>query len=106
MGGKKSCWSPSAVSVLSLLVFWGQMQNYMMRLNLSILIVDMAEAGEAKSKAVNESCIQLGLQTEKNTSSEAAGDGGKLHWDEFTRGLVLSSFAYGYLSGQVRIITL
>jgi hypothetical protein len=25
------------------MVFWGQMQNYMMRLNLSILIVDMVE---------------------------------------------------------------
>jgi hypothetical protein len=37
---KRRC-TPKAVTVLSIMVFWGQMQNYMMRLNLSILIVDM-----------------------------------------------------------------
>jgi hypothetical protein len=39
---KRRC-APKAVTVLSSMVFWGQMQNYMMRLNLSILIVDMVK---------------------------------------------------------------
>ena len=33
--------TPSARRVLAVMVFWGQIQNYMMRVNLSILIVAM-----------------------------------------------------------------
>jgi len=35
------CLRPSARRVLAVMVFWGQIQNYMMRANLSILIVAM-----------------------------------------------------------------
>ena len=38
-------WSPSARIILCLMVFWGQIQNYMMRVNLSILIVAMVKSG-------------------------------------------------------------
>ena len=34
---------PSARRVLALMVFWGQIQNYMMRVNISILIVAMVK---------------------------------------------------------------
>ena len=34
----KMAWTPSCRLVLCLMVFWGQIQNYMMRINLSILI--------------------------------------------------------------------
>ena len=35
------CLTPSVRQILALMVFWGQIQNYMMRINLSILIVAM-----------------------------------------------------------------
>jgi hypothetical protein len=35
------CLRPSVRRILALMVFWGQIQNYMMRVNLSILIVAM-----------------------------------------------------------------
>ena len=41
----KMAWSPSARIILCLMVFWGQIQNYMMRVNLSILIVAMVKTG-------------------------------------------------------------
>ena len=41
----KMAWSPSARIILCLMVFWGQIQNYMMRVNLSILIVAMVKSG-------------------------------------------------------------
>ena len=34
---------PSATAVLTFMVFWGQIQNYMMRINLSLVIVAMVE---------------------------------------------------------------
>jgi hypothetical protein len=37
------CLRPSARQVLAMMVFWGQIQNYMMRVNLSILIVAMVK---------------------------------------------------------------
>ena len=39
--GLKDKFNLSAIHVLTLMVFWGQIQNYMMRVNLSILIVAM-----------------------------------------------------------------
>ncbi len=53
-------WSPSALHVLSAMVFWGQMQNYMMRQNLGILIVAMVKEGQGEEAgeedAAEESC--------------------------------------------------
>ena len=54
-------WRHRAVHVLSLMVFWGQMQNYMMRLNLGILIVAMVDdealvASDGKNVTVGEKC--------------------------------------------------
>lgn len=34
---------PSARQILAIMVFWGQIQNYMMRSNLSLLIVAMTK---------------------------------------------------------------
>ena len=56
----KRWWRHRAVNVLSLMVFWGQMQNYMMRLNLGILIVAMVDddalAKGGKNVTVAENC--------------------------------------------------
>ena len=39
----KNAVSPSCITVLSFMVLWGQIQNYMMRSNLSIIIVAMVK---------------------------------------------------------------
>ena len=62
-GAKKlmaSAVSPSCITVLSLMVLWGQIQNYMMRSNLSIIIVAMVKT------------------TVSNSSSSDGGDGGSI----------------------------
>ena len=58
-GAGERWWRHRAVNVLSLMVFWGQMQNYMMRLNLGILIVAMVDddaLAEGKNVTVAENC--------------------------------------------------
>ena len=42
------CPTISATKVLSLMVFWGQIQNYMMRISISILIVAMIKPQQPK----------------------------------------------------------
>ena len=42
-------WKLSARAILALMVFWGQIQNYMMRVNLSILIVEMVKDPQKQS---------------------------------------------------------
>ena len=68
-------WSISALRVLALMVFWGQVQNYMLRGNLSILIVAMVTPPENGTTTMD--------------------------WDEFDRGMILSSFSYGYIITQI-----
>ena len=60
-GAGERWWRHRAVNVLSLMVFWGQMQNYMMRLNLGILIVAMVDDdalfdSSGKNVTVGEQC--------------------------------------------------
>ncbi len=121
--------APTCIEVLSLMVFWGQIQNYMMRANLSILIVEMVEVKPSNGTGgvtANESCIieeddfspinsskklltgKANLKAtieyvttldilETDTGEETA----KLDWDAFKRGLIFSSFSYGYLTTQI-----
>ncbi len=114
-------WSPPALYVLSLMVFWGQIQNYMMRQDVAILIVAMVKdggdghAGNTTNSssssntsnidlAVKESCVNADAQEDEEAQSGGGGEGGgggDFDWDEFTRGLVLSAFGYGYVTTQI-----
>ena len=102
-------WIPSARLVLCLMVFWGQIQNYMMRVNLSILIVAMIKDPSKNAtlnltNSIQQTCPENRIQTVKNnvTSAEPIDEG--LDWDEFTKGQVLGAFSIGYVTTQVRLI--
>ena len=41
----------TATKVLSFMVFWGQIQNYMMRISISILLVAMIKPSESENTA-------------------------------------------------------
>ena len=101
--------SPSAITVLTVMVFWGQIQNYMMRVNISILIVAMVRNPVVSSSDANktmiiqeDSCLVKNSAVPSN-SSDSDGDleEGPFEWDEFQRGLVLSAFGYGYILTQI-----
>ena len=103
-------WIPSARLILCLMVFWGQIQNYMMRANLSILIVAMIKDSPKKITLNSTNTLDLELTCPENridivknnmTSSEESIDDG-LDWDEFTKGKVIGAFSIGYVLTQVR----
>ena len=103
-------WIPSARLILCLMVFWGQIQNYMMRANLSILIVAMIKDSPKKITLNSTNTFDLELTCPENridivknnmTSSEESIDDG-LDWDEFTKGKVIGAFSIGYVLTQVR----
>ena len=71
---------PSAQTVLMIMVFLGQVQNYMMRVNLSLLIVDMVKV---------------------NTTEENHTGSSKFDWNEWDQGVILSAFSYGYCCTQM-----
>ncbi|XP_046751159.1 putative inorganic phosphate cotransporter [Diprion similis] len=70
---------------------------YTMRISLSIAITQMVAAVESSSNGTSsdETCPPL----ESTSSSTSAS--GTYQWDEYTQGIILSSFYWGYLINQI-----
>ena len=73
-------WKLSCRTILLLMVFWGQIQNYMMRVNLSILIVEMVKDPvknstqiEASNQTVTKTCM-VNREWEQEMTQEVATD--------------------------------
>ena len=104
-------WKPNAVQVLTLMVFWGQIQNYMMRTNLSILIVEMVSNNITSNSyhVTNNQTNNFETCTvQKSNNLDASGEnkeiaekGIKMDWSPFMQGQVLASFSYGYVLTQI-----
>ncbi|KAG8200779.1 hypothetical protein JTE90_006361 [Oedothorax gibbosus] len=74
--------------ILSILAFWSLLNLYMLRVNLSIALVDMVQTPKQATKG--ELC-----PNPKN-STQAEG-GGQFNWSAAMQGHLLSAFFYGYL---------
>ena len=97
------------------MVFWGQIQNYMMRVNLSILIVAMVkDQPVVKSNTTSDSNLVVanltcmanrnlndGGKTWKELMNEKSDEENKFDWDAITRGHVLGAHSIGYLFTQI-----
>ena len=95
---------PSARLSLCLMVFWGQIQNYMMRTSLSLLIVAMVNPGPGNSTANNYTemtCLADKTENETDTSSASTNHGETLDWEPSQIGQVLGAFNMGYICTQV-----
>ena len=102
-------WKLSCRTILLLMVFWGQIQNYMMRVNLSILIVEMVKdpvknstQTEASNQTVTKTCM-VNREWEQEMTQEVleqkANEG--FEWDEVMQGYVLSAQSIGYVTTQI-----
>ena len=101
-----SC-KPNARQILCFLVFWGQIQNYMMRTNLSIVIVAMVE----ENNQINATNLNCSLNCSQNGSNMVSlntsidkkkGDIDKTYdWSPSLQGIILASFGYGYITTQI-----
>ena len=106
----KSCLS--ARRILSAMIFWGQIQNYMMRVSLGILIVAMVKdpalekkPGDPEAAVLNLTCMEnrgnLSALTSAALDKAKEGRHEGFDWDELTRGKILGIFSFGYLCTQV-----
>ena len=96
---------PSARLSLCLMVFWGQIQNYMMRSTLSLLIVAMVNQEPGNSTANNYTemtCLADKMENEIDTSS-TTNHGEALEWEPSQIGQVLGAFNMGYICTQAGI---
>ena len=70
------------------MVFWGQIQNYMMRMNLTLLIVAMIKKTPnlvEQSDNATVACDQI-LMVEEAQQANPDGD---FEWDEFQKGFAI-----------------
>ena len=96
----------SATQILTIFVFWGQIQNYMMRANASILIVAMVKERASKGSSNHTTCPENRMVTLNKSNDLSAGDNDTMEsvqfdWGPFTQGQVLAAFSYGYVTTQV-----
>ena len=112
---------PTATQLLTIMVFWGQIQNYMMRANVSILIVAMVKDRDTASSSnttYSLTCMQ-NRNVNNITNANTIDTGGhhpydstpekengniesvKFDWGPFKQGLVLAAFSYGYVTTQI-----
>lgn len=73
--------------ILNFMVILGFMFNYMLRVNLTIAIVEMVE---------DEDMIILGANSTEPIPYSADG-GTKFHWDKYAQNQILGSFFWGYV---------
>ena len=90
------------------MVFWGQIQNYMMRSTLSLLIVAMVNQQPGNSTVNNYTemtCLADKMENETDTSNTSE-HGEALDWEASQIGQVLGAFNIGYICTQVRFSTI
>lgn len=85
----------SAQTVLLIMVFWGQIHNYMTRVNLNLLVVGMV----SPPSGTNGTSLEDLNETLKTSQHQSLSP--KFPWNEWQRGLVLGSFNYGYCATQI-----
>ena len=107
---KASKWVPSARLSLCLMVFWGQIQNYMMRSTLSLLIVAMVDvrSNHTGDNSTEMTCLSEEINLSNQTTESSPSDVGDntLDWDGGQIGHVLGAFNIGYICTQVGVVRL
>lgn len=89
--------------VLNIMVFFGFMANYMLRVNLNIAIVDMTYHS-SNSSITNSSNSSITNNTLLNNSSREmiVQDGQiRFNWGEYDKNFLIGAFFYGYLCTEL-----
>ena len=96
--------------ILCAMVFWGQIQNYMMRKNLSLLIVAMVKdpgpkiTNSTEEASLNETLPMMTCMDNRNFEEVTQVKDGThegFDWDGKTKGQVLGAMYIGYVTTQL-----
>ncbi|XP_071438758.1 sialin [Hetaerina americana] len=102
----------SCRQVLNIMVFLGFMFNYMLRVNLTIAIVDMVlpanktDSGDNGTDLYSTDCyveppVDVSPNATAVTPTAAAPSGMRFDWDEYTQNLILGCFFWGYICTEL-----
>jgi len=94
---------PLCRTQLSALVFLGQVQNYMVRTSLSLIILAMIQNPTKKKGMEGSACYQVSDTMSGNATRGGDDEEGELDWDNVQVGFVFSSFSWGYMTTQVKL---
>jgi len=96
---------PLCRTQLSALVFLGQVQNYMVRTSLSLIILAMVQNPTKKKGiegGVGSRCYQVAdIGNVTDSGGGGSEEEGELDWDNVQVGFVFSSFSWGYMTTQI-----
>ena len=98
---------PTCTQILCVMILWGQIQNYMMRINLSIAIVAMIGENSTNTthediyETISEDTPSSNLSTTQSPTEYNKTHTGDIDWSPSLKGIVLSSFGYGYATTQI-----
>ncbi|RWS25833.1 sialin-like protein, partial [Leptotrombidium deliense] len=93
---KRRTWIIPVRYVFVALGFFGFFMLYSLRVNLSVAIVSMTVDGSSE--------INQNFSTEcytRNTSAFKNETRGEFHWNQYTQGIILGSFFWGYIITQI-----
>lgn len=95
-------WLPARLT-LAAMAWLGFINLYMVRINLSVIIVAMVRRNTTVDRRAP--CLSLfnntlGLETDDNPHM-TENEEGEMNWDETVQGFVLGSFFYGYAVSQI-----
>ncbi|XP_063597895.1 putative inorganic phosphate cotransporter [Penaeus indicus] len=98
-------WFPARLA-LAVMAWFGFINLYMVRVNLSVIIVAMVRRNE--TDGFTAPCLRITNETQGKTTdfqdNEETGEHsaeGEMIWDERTQGFVLAGFYYGYATTQI-----
>ncbi|KAJ8680612.1 hypothetical protein QAD02_016399 [Eretmocerus hayati] len=86
--------------IVASMAFFAFFNAYSMRACLSIAITKMTVSINYTQRSVDETCPGFEEPIQKHGTSESY-DGGTFRWDEYTQGIILSSFYWGYVLTHV-----
>ncbi|XP_058791623.1 putative inorganic phosphate cotransporter [Phymastichus coffea] len=82
--------------VFAVMGFFGLFNAYALRICLSIAITEMVVPLNITEELIDDTCSNLVVQP-ANVSTPIASNGATYKWSEYTQGIILSSFYWGYV---------
>ncbi|KAJ8681208.1 hypothetical protein QAD02_016995 [Eretmocerus hayati] len=82
--------------IVASMAFFAFFNAYTLRMCLSIAITKMTVPINVTQHSIDETCPNFEEPTQTNRTL-CSSDGGTFHWDEYTQGIILSSFYWGYV---------
>ncbi|ROT72606.1 Vesicular glutamate transporter [Penaeus vannamei] len=94
-------WMPARLA-LAVMAWFGFINLYMVRINLSVIIVAMVRRNT--TAATTPPCLSNYNSTHGSSAEQerfSTDEEGEMDWDETIQGLILAGFFYGYVVSQI-----